>query len=140
MNEETDCYENSFSANLINWINSDRSEQEKCIESFLVLNNKGKWKKCDTSQKINIWKQIEISKHMAVHFITCVFPFLYLHFHLNRCQFHQCSTCSFYACWSQKRKKNIDTLTVIFTHFWSAHAKAARRTLMKLSPGTRCCR
>ena len=40
---------------------------------------------------------------------------------------------TFYACRSQKRKK-IDYLTVIFTHLGSSCAKAAHRTLMKLSP------
>jgi len=43
----------------------------------------------------------------------------------NRCQFHQCSTSSFYAHRSRKRKKTVK-LSVFF---------AAHRTLMKLTLG-----
>ncbi len=48
----------------------------------------------------------------------------------TRCQFHQHSTYSFYACRSRKHKK----LTVSFTRLGSVRIKAVRRTLMKLSP------
>ena len=49
-------------------------------------------------------------------------------------QFHQCSTSSFYARRSQKCKKLLD-LTVFFALLGSASVKAARRMLMKLTPG-----
>jgi len=52
----------------------------------------------------------------------------------TRAQFHQRFMNIFYARRSQKCKK-IDNLTVIFTHSGSARAKAACKTLMKLSPG-----
>jgi len=47
-------------------------------------------------------------------------------------QFHQCSTRSFCACRSQKRKK--DDLTLFFTLSGSTREKAARKTLVKLTP------
>jgi hypothetical protein len=49
-------------------------------------------------------------------------------------QFHQCSTSSFYASRSQKWKKTVK-LSVFFSLLGSASAKAACRTLMKLTPG-----
>ncbi len=49
-------------------------------------------------------------------------------------QFHQRSTCRFNSRSSQKGKK-IDNFTVSFTLLGSAHVKAVRRTLMKLTPG-----
>ena len=48
-----------------------------------------------------------------------------------RCQFHQRFKQSFFARKFQERKK-IDNFTVIFKHLGSV--KAARKTLMKLSP------
>jgi len=52
---------------------------------------------------------------------------------LNWGQFHQCSMSIFYACRSQKRKKLLD-MTVFFALLGSAGVKAARRTLIKLTP------
>jgi len=56
----------------------------------------------------------------------------------SRCQFHQRFTCSCYA------RNNTANLTVFFAHLGSASVKAARRTLMKLSPDVKfsivnCC-
>ena len=48
-----------------------------------------------------------------------------------RAQFHQRSTYSFYACRSQKRKKDTYDLTVFLG---STSVKAVLRTLMKLTP------
>ena len=45
-------------------------------------------------------------------------------------QFHQRSTSSFYTCRSQKRKK----ADILVARLGTAHVKAARRTLMKLTP------
>ena len=50
-------------------------------------------------------------------------------------QFHQRSTYSFYARRSQKRKKIQLSHKYLFTLLGSTGAKAARRTLMKLTPG-----
>jgi len=46
------------------------------------------------------------------------------------CQFHLCSTSSFYARRSQKRKETVK-LSVSFALLRSAHIKAARKMLMK---------
>jgi len=51
----------------------------------------------------------------------------------TRWQYHQHSTSSFYVRKSQKCKKTLK-LWVFFMHSESAHKKAARRTLMKLTP------
>ncbi len=51
-----------------------------------------------------------------------------------RCQFHQHSTSSFYACRSQKRKKIPMTLLYFFTLLGSTSVKAAHKTLVKLTP------
>ncbi len=45
---------------------------------------------------------------------------------------------SFYTHRSQKCKKNIDELIVFFALLGSAHAKAANRMMMKLTPGKGC--
>jgi len=47
------------------------------------------------------------------------------------CQFHQRFTCSFYARGSQKSQ----TTLLTYAHSGSARIKAARKTLMKLTPG-----
>ncbi len=52
-----------------------------------------------------------------------------------RCQFHQCSTYSFYARRSQKRKKILMTWLSFYAFGISMSAKAVRKTLMKLTPG-----
>ena len=43
-------------------------------------------------------------------------------------------TCNFYACRSQKRKKLLE-LTVVFVLLGSLRVKAARKLLVKLTPG-----
>jgi hypothetical protein len=50
-------------------------------------------------------------------------------------QFYQHFTCTFYACRSQKRKKDWQLDYIKFALLESACVKAARRTLMKLIPG-----
>ncbi len=49
-----------------------------------------------------------------------------------RCQFHQRSTYSFYACRSQKRKKILMTELYSITLLGSTSVKVVRKTLMKL--------
>ena len=49
-----------------------------------------------------------------------------------RGQFHQCSTSSFYAQRSQKRKETVK-LSSFIAFLGSVHIKAARRTLVKLT-------
>jgi len=56
-----------------------------------------------------------------------------------RCQFHQHSTCSFYAHRSQKHQKRLTTWLYFFALSGSVHAKAARRTLIKSTPGRQRC-
>jgi len=51
-----------------------------------------------------------------------------------RCQFHQRSTCSFYARRSQKCQMILLTWLSFFAHSGSTCVRAVRRTLMKLSP------
>ncbi len=53
----------------------------------------------------------------------------------TRVEFHQCSTYYFYACRSQKRKKNTVSHKYLFTPSGSTSAKAVRKTLVKLTPG-----
>ncbi len=53
-------------------------------------------------------------------------------------QFHQCSTYSFYAHRSQKRKKILMTWLSSYAFGISTSAKAVRKTLMKLTPGGHC--
>ncbi len=53
--------------------------------------------------------------------------------HLNRGQFHQHFTCSFYAHRSQKHK-NTDSLTAFFALLGSGCIKAEHKMLMKLTP------
>ena len=48
-------------------------------------------------------------------------------------QFHQHSTSSFYACRSQRRKKD-SQVKLLFALLGSARVKAARRMLVKLTP------
>ncbi len=52
-----------------------------------------------------------------------------------RARFHQCSTYSFYARRSQKRKKILMTWLSSYAFGISTSAKAVRRTLVKLTPG-----
>ncbi len=49
-------------------------------------------------------------------------------------RFHQCSTYSFYACRSQKRKKRQSSHQYMFTLSGSMSVEAVHRTLMKLTP------
>jgi len=52
----------------------------------------------------------------------------------SKAQFHQRSTYSFCTCWAQKRKKILMTYLYLFTLLEFTGAKAAHRTLMKLTP------
>jgi len=46
------------------------------------------------------------------------------------CQFHQCLTCSVYTCRSQMSKKDSQVVSFL----GSAHVKAVRKMLMKMTP------
>jgi len=53
---------------------------------------------------------------------------------LRNLQFHQCFRSRFYTCRSQIRKKRKSSHQCLFALLGSACAKAARKTLMKLTP------
>jgi len=53
----------------------------------------------------------------------------------SRYQFHQHSRRRFYVSKTQKRKKTLMTWLSFFVHLGSAHLKATRKKLMKLTPG-----
>ena len=82
-------------------------------------------------KKINIFKRTWINPFFAVRLECCISEFSKLD---SRDQFHQHSTSSFYAQISQKRTKN-SQVKLLFALLWFARVKAARRMLVKLTPG-----
>jgi len=56
---------------------------------------------------------------------------------VTRCQFHQRFSTSFYKRRYPKSAKKTDNLTVFFPLSGSGLVKAARRTLIKLTPGAK---
>jgi len=75
---------------------------------------------------ISLYLSPSHSLHLAV---------LFLSNYRSLGQFHQHFTSSFYLCRSKKRKKDTDDLAVFFILLGSAFVKAARKMLLKLTPG-----
>ena len=76
------------------------------------------------------------TRHQTQTTIYVQLSIILLYANISGVNFINVFTCSFYMCRSQKCKKLLD-LNVLFVLFGSLHIKAARKILLKLTPGLR---